>query len=274
MTRQTHLVSDEMTEELGGEFAAPPPEGWIELDTRIYTRAKVKAGLVSLANDPSAEIDLHAFYAPFEGIRLSTNRVYSPQYSNMESLRAVGRDIAAAAAALMPDDELDVLAFGCTSAAMALGTDRVASDIHKHKPGVIVTDPISSILAGLKALQATRIAVITPYIGEVNVGIAELLEACGLTLTSKGFFRIFDDNQRNRVSLDSYLAAAKTVTRDAPCDAIFISCTAMATAPVIQAIEDATGIPVVTSNQALAWNVMRLGGHAGTTDRFGRLFTV
>lgn len=274
MNEPAHPVSDEMTEEPGGEFAAPPPEGWVELDTRIYPRARVKAGLVTLANDPSGEIDLHAFFAPFEGVRLSTNRVYSPQYSNMDSLKAVGADIAASAAALMPDDDLDVLAFGCTSAAMMLGSDMIAADIRKHKPDAIVTDPIASVLAGLKALNAQRVAVITPYIGEVNAGIADYLEARDLILTRKGFFRIFDDNQRNRVALESYLEAARTVTDGAPCDAIFVSCTALSTAAAVSRIEEEAGVPVVTSNQALAWNVMRLGGHTGTTDRFGKLFTL
>ena len=273
MTRPTHLVSDEMTEDLGGEFAAPPPEGWEEIETRIYQRAQVKAGLITLTNDPSAEIDLHAFFAPFDGVRLSTNRVYSPQYSNMASLLAVGESIAQAAADLMPDDTLDVLAFGCTSAAMALGSDKVAADIRAHKPGIAVTDPIQSVLAGLKALGAKRVALITPYIGEVNVGIANYLEEHGLELTAKAFFRIFDDNQRNRVSRESYLQAIRAVTRDRPCDAVFISCTALSTARYLQEMEDAAGVPVITSNQALAWNMLRLGGHTGTTDRFGTLFT-
>ncbi len=272
MTRPTHPISDELTEDLSDEFLAPPPVGWVELGTQVYDRATVKAGLVTLTNDPSGEIDLHAYFAPFDGIRLSTNRVYSPQYSNMASLRAVGEDIAISAAGLMPDDPLDVLAFGCTSAAMALGSDKVAADIRKHKPNVIVTDPIASVLTGLRALGAKRVAVITPYIGEVNIGIADYLEKLGLDLTAKGFFRIYDDNQRNRLSLESYLEAVNKITKAAPCDAVFISCTALATAPYVARIEAEAGVPVVTSNQALAWNIMRLGGHQGTTDRFGTLF--
>ncbi|MES0885244.1 maleate cis-trans isomerase family protein [Roseibium sp. SCP14] len=273
MTRPTRSVADEMTDDLGPEFTAPPPEGWQELVTRIYEPARIKAGLISLTNDPSAEIDMHAYLAPFEGIRLSTNRVYSPQYSNMDSLIAVGKDIAASAAALMPDDKLDVLAFGCTSAAMALGSETVARDIRKHKPETTVTDPIASVLKALDVLEVRRLALITPYIGEVNVGIADFFEAQGLKLTDKAFFRIFDDNQRNRLSLESYLRAVETINT-AECDAIFISCTALATAPFVALIEAEAGCPVITSNQALAWNLMRLGGHEGTTDRFGKLFTL
>ena len=272
MTRPTHPVSDEMSKDLNAEFLAPPPDGWVELGTQIYDRATVKAGLVTLTNDPSGEIDLHTYFAPFDGIRLSTNRVYSPQYSNLASLRAVGKDIATSAAGLMPDDPLDVLAFGCTSAAMTLGSDKIAADIRENKPDVIVTDPIASVLAALQAFRAKRIAVITPYIGEVNIGIADYLEAQGLDLTAKGFFRIYDDNQRNRLSLDSHLDAVTKVTKDAPCDAVFISCTALATASFVARIEAEAEVPVVTSNQALAWNIMRLGGHPGITDKFGALF--
>jgi maleate isomerase len=270
--RPTHRVADEIAAPPGSEFAAPPPPGWQELDCALYDRALVKMGLVALANDPSAETDLHAFLAPFEGVRLSTNRVYSPRYSNLESLRAVGRDIAAAAAALMPDDPLDVIGFGCTSAAMVLGSEAVAADVRKRKPGVKVTDPIASALVALAALGAKRIALLTPYIGEVNRRIADYLEARGLALAARGFLRVYDDDQRNRVSADSLVAGSRRLLEGAKADALFISCTALRTAPVVARLESALSAPVVTSNQALAWNMLRSGGHSGRCDGLGSLF--
>lgn len=41
---------------------------------------------------------------------------------------------------------------------------------------------------------------------------------------------------------------------------------------VVEAIEVATGKPVVTSNQALAWDVLRGSGNASKLQGRGRLF--
>jgi maleate isomerase len=273
--RKIQSLSSEMDEsKLAAEFLAPAAEGWQEFRPDVYTQAAIKVGLISLTNDPSAEIDMHKFMAPFDDVRVSGHRVYSPQYSNLESLAAVADNIAEAAAAIMPDDQMDILAFGCTSAAMTLGSEAVAGKILKKRPTVKVTDPIQSTLNALRALRVKKLAVLTPYIGEVNVNIANYFEERGFDLTAKGFFRIFDDNQRNRVSDASFLEAARAMTDKASCDALFISCTALSTAPNVKLIEDEIGVPVVTSNQALAWNVLRLGGHTGTTDQFGQLFTI
>ena len=273
-TRSTHLVSDEMTASLGGAFSAPAPDGWTEFEPTVYPSAKVKAGLISLTNDPSVEIDFHAFTAPFDNIRVSTHRVYSPQYSNMAALEAVKNDIADAAGALMPDDPLDVIAFGCTSAAMALGSHVVAAEIRTAAPNAKVTDPIASALVALEALSTRRVALLTPYIGEVNVNIADYLEDRDIDVVTRGFFRIYDDDQRNRVSNESFVSAARKLTQGTDCEALFISCTALHTSPIVERLEDEIGIPVVTSNQALVWNVMRMGGHDGTTCGFGKLFSI
>jgi maleate isomerase len=57
-------------------------------------------------------------------------------------------------------------------------------------------------------------------------------------------------------------------------DALFISCTALRTAPIVARLEAALGLPVVTSNQALTWNMLRTGGHPGKCDGFGSLLTL
>ena len=75
-----------------------------------------------------------------------------------------------------------------------------------------------------------------------------------------------------RVSDETIVNAAMAVdTPDA--EALFLSCTGLPAINVIAELERRTGKPVVTSNQASAWAMARLGG---LTDHrpaeFGRLF--
>ena len=55
-------------------------------------------------------------------------------------------------------------------------------------------------------------------------------------------------------------------------DAIFISCGALRVLDIIEDLEQRVGKPVVTSNQALVWDVLRLAGIEDRFEGYGRLF--
>ena len=54
-------------------------------------------------------------------------------------------------------------------------------------------------------------------------------------------------------------------------DACFISCTAIRSAGLIAQLEDELGIPVITSNQVMAWHMLRRCGISDSVPGFGRL---
>ncbi len=60
----------------------------------------------------------------------------------------------------------------------------------------------------------------------------------------------------------------------AQADALFVSCTALRGALAVTGMEQAIGRPVVTSNQATAWNCLRLCGDETAHPEFGRLMTL
>lgn len=50
-----------------------------------------------------------------------------------------------------------------------------------------------------------------------------------------------------------------------------ISCTGLRAVDAVAPLEAETSMPVVTSNQAMAWNAMRLAGYDAPVEGFGRL---
>ncbi|RWO17956.1 MAG: arylmalonate decarboxylase, partial [Mesorhizobium sp.] len=74
-----------------------------------------------------------------------------------------------------------------------------------------------------------------------------------------------------RVTPDYIYEFAKQVDR-ADSDAIFISCGALRSVDIIQALEAESGKPVITSNQAMMWDCLRLAGVNDRSDKYGRLF--
>ena len=55
-------------------------------------------------------------------------------------------------------------------------------------------------------------------------------------------------------------------------EAIFISCGALRTLDIIDELEEEVGKPVVTSNQAMLWDTLRLAGIEDRLEGYGRLF--
>ena len=169
-------------------------------------------------------------------------------------------------------DTLDVLAYGCTSAAMVLGPDRVNSLLLDAKPEAKVTNPVSAAFAALKALKAKRIAVLTPYRRDVNEIVREGLEAGGFEVVVFGSFNEEMDPVVAAIDDTSLKAAIRTITKGRDVDAVFVSCTSVRLMHVVAEIEEELDLPVTSSNHAMAWHCMRLAGETEPLPGFGRLY--
>lgn len=249
---------------------AAPVMDWTKFDVTLLSEPTLCVGLVALANDGTTERDLHAFLHA-DDIRICTTRVYTPRRNNLATLNALRDRLAAAAATLVPEDRLDVVAFGCTSGAMALGPDTVREILAQGRPALKITDPISASLRALARLGCRRIALLTPYIGEVNAMVERYLRDHGLDLRATGYFPLVDDNARARVSADSFEGAALRLIADPTIEGLFIACTALRTANIVERLEQRIGRPVVTSNQALSWDTLRQAGDMRAIQGMGQL---
>jgi maleate isomerase len=119
------------------------------------------------------------------------------------------------------------------------------------------------------------VAVATPYPQETNRVVGSFLTQHGIDVVGAVTFDILSGYEMSRLSpRDIYAAALAANTDEA--EAIFISCTALIVSPILENLERETGKPVVTSNQALAWQcceiagVRRQDGSGGTLFRHAR----
>ena len=238
-----------------------------ELDDGPAPRAAI--GLIALASDSVIEPELRRFL-PDDGIGLYVNRIPMPAAANVETLGTMARDITETTRGLMPDNPLDVIAFGCTSGTMTIGEERVAEQIRAARPGVACSDPISAGLKGLRALGCRRIALLTPYVDEVNELVGAYVARHGFEIAVKGSFKQNGDPEICRVPpADIFRAGLELGGGEV--DGLFISCTALRVSPVLGELEAALGKPVVASNQALAWDCLRQAGVTEALRGFGEL---
>ena len=248
-----------------------------EYDRGVGHRARL--GLIVLHVDETVEPESRRLL-DLDGVALHCTRIRSGTEVTPETLQDMAARLPAAADLLPPAATFDVVGYACTSAATVIGPARAAELIRSARPGdgpagfadTAITDPLTAAKAAFAALGVRRIAFVSPYIAQVSAAIRESLEADGLTVSAFGSFEQAEEYRVARIAPASVHEAILRVGAASDCDAVFVSCTNLRTLDVLQAAEDALGVPVISSNQAIAWHMLRL---AGIDDRWpdrGRLF--
>jgi maleate isomerase len=109
-----------------------------------------------------------------------------------------------------------------------------------------------------------------PYIDEINERFRVFYEDSGFEVLNVNGLGIEDLYEMGATKpSQAYRAAMEAVVPDA--DGIFITCTNFRCSDVIEEIENDSGKPVVTSNQATAWHLMKLLGINDEIEGYGRL---
>lgn len=248
-------------------FKSDPVQGAPVLDAGP---GRWRIGTIVLANDYATERDFMNM-RPNDEVALFTSRVPNTNACTVETLRLMQPHISKAASLMVPDGRIDVVAYSCTSGGVVLGFDAVKALIHAVRPGVHCVTPMSASLAALDRFEARRLAVLTPYVDDVNAVIAEHLHTEGKEVVAFTSFQIEDNETMAAVTPDAILNAALQADR-AEADALFISCTAIRAVDVVERIETAIGKPVVTANQAMFWQSLRLARCSLPVPGYGRLF--
>jgi maleate isomerase len=241
------------------------------LDEGVGRRARL--GLIVLATDQTIEHEWRRILADVDGVALYQSRIRNDAAITPETLAAMEPRIAEAADVIMPGLPLDVVAFGCTSAAMVIGEERVAERIGAVRPEVAVTTPVTAAFAAFRALGARNVAVLTPYRDDVNETVRRYVEARGFTVSAFATFGEEDDHKVARISEASVRDAVLALARRRPAaDAIFVAGTSLRVAGIAREVEEEAGLPVTSSNHAMAWHALRLAGVHDRLPRWGRLF--
>ncbi|MFQ3623063.1 MAG: Asp/Glu racemase [Acetobacteraceae bacterium] len=237
-------------------------------DAGIGTRGAV--GLLVLKTDQTIEHEFRAVW-PRDGVGLYAARLHNDATITPQTLRAM-EPLIAPATALLPPVELGAIGFACTSGALMIGEATVAGHVRSVRPQVAVSDPVTAALAALRALGARRVALLTPYTRAITLALREKLMARGLEIPAVGSFEEEDDAVVARITPDSVMEAVLRLGAHEACEAVFVSCTSLRVAAIVEAAEAHLGRPVTSSNHALAWHLLRLAGIDDAIQGFGRLY--
>ncbi|MHA1566547.1 MAG: maleate cis-trans isomerase family protein [Alphaproteobacteria bacterium] len=228
-----------------------------------------RIGLIALATDYNSETDLRRMLPA--GVEMFTNRVLNANPVTLENLRAMSGDITRAAAGILPGRGVDVIIYGCTAGAAAIGERELETLIHAAQPIIPCTNPITAAATALHAMKTTKISVLTPYTERVNTTLAECFAELGFDVLNIHGFGLDDDIEMTGLPM-STISKASLQIRHPQAEALFISCTAIRAASTVATLEAQLDVPVVTSNQALVWHCLQLMKNDSVVSGFGKLF--
>ena len=241
-----------------------------DLDDGIAERAAI--GVIVLGTDHTIEHEFREFL-DVEGVAFYESRIRNSSTITPQTLADMENRIPECTDVILKGVPLDVIAYGCTSASMVIGEERVFERIREKRPEVKCTTPITAAFAAFEALGAKNLAVLTPYRDDVNETVAAYIEDKGFNVVAFGSFNEEDDNKAAKISTESIKRAAIELGQIEHVDLVFVSCTNLRIAPVVSTIEQETGKPATSSNHAMAWHCLRLAGVNDLLPQFGRLYT-
>ncbi len=229
-------------------------------------------GLISLQADETIEQDFRRIFDWSTVIYVT--RVPSATEVTSDTLQQMAATLPAAARLFPTPAKFAAVGYGCTSGTAQIGADNIARLIRDGVATPEVTEPVSALQNACAALGVTRLGFLSPYVAEVSERLIATLADGGITCPVFGSFDEGNETTVSHIAAQSTYDAALTLAQKGGIDALFLSCTNLRTLDVIAKLETETGLPVLSSNQVLAWDLARRAEVTLPDNDFGQLFRV
>ena len=194
-------------------------------------------------------VELHLTRTPFVPSPVTAEMARA--ISDPEPVRSATRDL------LHPGTR--VVAYACTSGSFVDGVagEQALLDVMHGAGAREALTTAGALVSALGALGARRVAIVTPYVDTLTDLLGAFLAAHGVTSTSAVGLGLL--GQIWRVSYEEVVRAVRAADRP-EAEAVFISCTNLATYDVIAPLERELGKPVLTANQVTMWAALQAMG--------------
>ncbi len=188
-----------------------------------------------------------------------------------ENLEKLAHDTEKAADLLKTADVTGIL-YGCTSGSLikGVGWDQEIIGRIESRTGIPATTTSTAVIEAFRELKVKSVAVATPYVDEVNRIEKDFFEGHGVKVIHIQGLGYTTGQELHKESPESaYLFAKKVDRKEADC--LFISCTDFAAIDVLNTLEQDLGKPVMSSNTASLWGMLKKLGIKERIDGFGEI---
>jgi maleate isomerase len=232
-----------------------------------------RVGFVIPSSNRRFEPEAHAFLPASIVPHIARARMTGPFHGTAAEL--MPRIIEAAES--LSDARCELIFIHCTAFSMELGPEGELATIAALQTATSIATATTgvAVLAAMRALQSTKVAVATPYDQFMTDAEVAYMTASGLSITTSEAFALKGSDAFCSTSCHFWCDALEGLRpRFSDSDSIFLSCANIRCLEDMDAIERAAARPVVTSNQAALWYAARTLGASEPLAGMGCLSTL
>lgn len=219
-------------------------------------------GKVAVVGGAPAISDFHRWMHPEIAIASAPMpmKTLSPR-----ELKKMGEKLTEAFQIFKTYDPCDLAFFSCTSGSLigGRGYDEKLCCLCKEASGSREAyTTTTAVLQALKALEARKISIVTPYPDDVNSMEKDFFKNKGYVVRNiEGITTEEPRNPKLISKIPPEVIYEFAVTHiDHQADTLFLSCTGLMALELIAELEKRLSVPVITSNQAAIWMMGRFFG--------------
>jgi maleate isomerase len=209
-----------------------------------------RVGLLLPSVNRAAEPQLRAMLPPQVGLAVTRLKLVD---ASEQALLGMAAQVEGASI-LLADAGVDLIVFHCT-AVSTYSAELEQSILRRIESasGCRAIATSQSLVNALRALDARRLVMLSPYREDVNERERHYFEANGFDVLSCKGRGCLTAPEMMAIEPGEWLAMARAEAGHGA-DAFVLSCTTTRAAEAVEDIEASLGIPVVTSNTAVAWS--------------------
>ncbi|WP_416409033.1 aspartate/glutamate racemase family protein [Agrobacterium rosae] len=209
-----------------------------------------------------------------EGVTFHTHRMPLHADTKSESGKAALMHDLEQVFAMLNNARVDAIAYACTAGSM-INPVEALPDMLTQTMDVPAVTTSAAIIKALKTLGVTRLSVATPYADTLNEHETHFLQDNGFSVERLIGLGIGKNGPSDYIRIaETPVDTVASHVRAAfvpGSEAILITCTDFPSLPLISELEREFGVPVVTSNQATFWAMLRIAGIEDRFEDYGRL---
>jgi len=208
------------------------------------------------------EVSVH--FGRFRVTEISHRSEATAQFAREPMLQAAG---------LLADAKVNAVCWNGTSAGwLGLNRDRDLCSALHGLTGVPATSSVLGLFEALRGAGLNRVALVTPYIDQVQRLIVETFAAEGLTVTDERHLDLSENFAFGEVPARKIAEMIRTVATTGP-QAVLVLCTNLRAAPLVPELEAEIGLPILDSVATAVWRALWLTRVTPRRIRgWGRLF--
>lgn len=242
-----------------------------------------RIGQIVPSSNVTMETEIPAMLRAREGILPERFTFHSSRMRmknvSREELAAMDKDSDRCALELS-DADVDVLGYACLVAIMSIGPgyhrvserrlgEQTASNGHRAP----VVTSAGALIEGIHALQARRIAVLTPYMRPLTDLVVDYIEQEGIEVQDSLALEIPDNLEVAAQDPSNLLSHYKKLNLE-NIDALVLSaCVQMPSLPSISIVEQELGLPVISASVCTTYAMLKKLGLATRVPNAGSLLS-